>query len=205
MILYELCKFGIQLIAFPFFRLRVFCKWKLPKDSGYVVAMNHAHFADPIYFIGICPVTVHFLAKKELFANPLSNWFMRSLAQIPVDRQKGGNTDAFAKAVEQLKAGKVVAVFPEGTRRKPQGDGWMKGRTGAARMAALAGVPLVPVLITNNKDALGFTKEHPLPRQVNLLIFKPVDIKGETHDELQEDTDRYMACMRKEAEKWLDG
>lgn len=119
----------------------------LPATGGAVLAINHTSYLDFI-FAGI-PADdaghryVRFMAKDSVFRNKVSGPLMRGMHHIPVDRDAGAH--AFDAAVAALKAGEFVGVFPEATMSRSFDIKEFK--TGAARMAAEAGVPLVPVIV----------------------------------------------------------
>ena len=140
------------------YRLRCHGRERLP-DGGYVLAANHWSNFDP-WPLGI-PLFprrfLRFMAKKELFWPPLG-WIVRAGGGFPVDRGKR-DQQAIDTAVELCRAGHVVVMFPEGTRRakglrKRHEARW---HNGAARIALAAGVPLVPAGIagTNRLKRLG--------------------------------------------------
>lgn len=116
----------------------------VPRTGGAVIAANHFSFWD-FFLVGHAPYHDHgrpvrILAKESLFRTPVFGWLMRQAEHIPVHR--GAGTDAFATAVDALKRGELVLVLPEATIS----PAWelLPFKTGAARMAARAGVPLVP-------------------------------------------------------------
>lgn len=119
----------------------------LPAHGGAVLAINHTSYLDFI-FAGI-PADdvghryVRFMAKDSVFRNKVSGPLMRGMHHIPVDRNAGAH--AFDAAVAALRAGEYVGVFPEATMSRSFDIKDFK--TGAARMAADAGVPLVPVIV----------------------------------------------------------
>ena len=137
-------------IAFTVFRLQ---RWRydvrgahhVPTRGGAVIAANHFSFWD-FFLAGRAPYTgggrpVRIMAKESLFRTPVFGWLMRRAEHIPVHR--GAGTDAFASAVAALERGELVLVLPEATI-SPAYE-LLPFKTGAARMAARAGVPLVPV------------------------------------------------------------
>ena len=141
------------------FRLRVKGKEHLPREGGYVLSSNHLSNLDP-WPLGI-PLfprrQLRFMAKEELFRSPL--WpVLRFGGAFKVRRGKG-DEEAIETAVRLAREGEVVAIFPEGTRRKKGLVKKFEARphTGAARVALLAGVPLVPAAIsgTNRLTRLG--------------------------------------------------
>jgi 1-acyl-sn-glycerol-3-phosphate acyltransferase len=132
------------------FRMRWHGREHLPREGGYVLAANHLSNLDP-WAVGL-PLFprrfLRFMGKSELFWFPLGA-FLRAGGAFPVRRGQG-DVDAIEHAVELCRAGYVVVMFPEGTRRA---KGLVKRRrprphTGAARIALDAGVPLVPAAVS---------------------------------------------------------
>ncbi|QNG20904.1 1-acyl-sn-glycerol-3-phosphate acyltransferase [Rhodococcus triatomae] len=130
----------------------------VPATGGAVIAVNHTGYMDFTY-AGL-PVRsvkryVRFMAKKEVFDNKISGPIMRSLKHIPVDRTAGA--ESYRAAVEDLRKGELVGVYPEATISR---SFEIKGfKSGAARMAIEAGVPIVPVVIWGAQRV--WTKGHP--------------------------------------------
>ena len=129
----------------------------VPREGGAVLAINHVSYFDFI-FAGKAadPIGryVRFMAKDVTFRHKVSGPLMRGMKHIPVDREAGAG--AYAAAVEALRAGELVGVFPEGTTSRSY---TIKGfKTGAARMAAEAGVPIVPVIVWGGQRM--YTKGH---------------------------------------------
>jgi 1-acyl-sn-glycerol-3-phosphate acyltransferase len=129
----------------------------MPKTGGAVLASNHVSYLDFTF----CGLTTHphdrmvrFMAKDSVFKHPLSGPLMRGMHHIPVDRTAG--TAAFDTAVAALRAGEIVGVFPEATISR---SFMLKDfKTGAARMAAAADVPLIPMATWGGQRI--FTKGH---------------------------------------------
>jgi 1-acyl-sn-glycerol-3-phosphate acyltransferase len=132
------------------FRFRSKGEEHLPPSGGFVLSANHMSNLDP-WPLGI-PLypdrQLRFMAKIEMYKPPLK-WILEPAGAFPV-RRGMGDEEAMDRAVELAKAGEVVAIFPEGTRRN---KGRIKKRhkarphAGAARVALTAGVPLVPAAI----------------------------------------------------------
>lgn len=129
----------------------------LPKTGGYVLSANHASNIDP-WPLGL-PLyperQLRFMAKAEMYRYPPLRWALKGAGAFPV-RRGMGDEEAMRKAVELAKAGEVVAIFPEGTRRNKGvvKKHKAKPRTGAARIALMAGVPLVPAAIGGTESLL---------------------------------------------------
>jgi 1-acyl-sn-glycerol-3-phosphate acyltransferase len=120
---------------------------QIPRSGGLVVASNHVSFWDPPLIGAVLPREVHFLAKEELFSNPVFGALIRSFNAIPIRR---GMVDlsGMARAVETLRRGEVMMMFPEGTRMR---DGRLHpARPGVGMMAVNADVPIVPCYISGS-------------------------------------------------------
>jgi 1-acyl-sn-glycerol-3-phosphate acyltransferase len=176
------------------FRLRAAGTEHLPRQGGYVLSPNHLSNLDP-WPLGL-PLfperQIRFMAKVELFRSPL--WpILKFGGAFPVRRGEG-DTVAIETAVQLAKEGEVVAIFPEGTRRK---KGLVKKHaarphTGAARVALEAGVPLIPAAIagTDRISRLG---------PLRVAYGAPVeldDLRGsDPREAAQVGTDRLMAAI----------
>lgn len=126
------------------FRFRVEGAEKLPQGGGYLVASNHRTNFDPV-FVGVAiHPTLTFMAKIELFETPLVGPIIRALGAFPVERGKG-DTGAVDFAIHTVEAGRVLAMFPEGTRST---DGALqRGKTGCAVIAGAAKATVVPAAV----------------------------------------------------------
>lgn len=117
----------------------------VPRSGGAVLASNHVSYLDFIfcgYAARPSKRLVRFMAKKATFDNKLSGPLMRSMHHIPVDRAAGA--DSLEHAIDWLRRGEVVGVFPEATIS--QSFEVKDFKTGAVRMAATAAVPVVPMI-----------------------------------------------------------
>lgn len=126
----------------------------LPRVGGAVLAITHFGYLD--FALAGAATWLHgrryvrFMAKAEVWAHPVAGPLMRGMHHIPVDR--GAGAGALGHAVSALRAGELVGVFPEGTVSQSFTVQTLK--TGAVRMAAAAGVPLVPVAIWGSQRVL---------------------------------------------------
>lgn len=129
-------------IARAYFTLSIQGVEHVPERGPVILAPNHVSYLDPVV-IGIAVRRrVHFMAKKELFRIPPVGWFLRQLQAYPVTRERV-DPSTLKHTLSLLAAGRVVLMFPEGTR----GDGRTLGRakSGIAVIAARSGAPVVPV------------------------------------------------------------
>jgi 1-acyl-sn-glycerol-3-phosphate acyltransferase len=130
----------------------------VPRTGGGVVAMNHIGYLDfALAGFAFRPHKrmVRFMAKKEVFDHKVSGPLMRGMKHIPVDREAGSG--AFSAAVDALKAGELVGVFPEATIS--QSFELKEFKNGAVRMASDAGVPIIPVIVWGSQRV--WTKGRP--------------------------------------------
>jgi len=179
-------------ILYGLFRLRARGREHIPTDGGFVLACNHVSSFDP-WPLGL-PLWpkrfLRFMAKSELYWFP-ATLVLNGVGAFPVRRGQA-DVEAIDTAVELARAGNVVAMFPEGTRRR---KGLVKRfearpRSGAARIALEAGVPLVPAAIagTDKLVQLG---------PLRVAYGAPIeldDLRGlDVRDASQVATDRLMA------------
>jgi 1-acyl-sn-glycerol-3-phosphate acyltransferase len=174
------------------FRLRVQGRENVPESGGYVLACNHLSNFDP-WPLGMPLWPRHwlrFMAKAELYWWP-ATYVLNAAGAFPVHRGRA-DVEAVQKAVRLAREGNVVVMFPEGTRRK---KGLVKkhqarARSGAARIALEAGVPLVPAAVagTDRLLALG---------PLRIAFGVPIEMEdlrstGDMRSASQEATERLM-------------
>jgi 1-acyl-sn-glycerol-3-phosphate acyltransferase len=176
-----------------FGRIKVYQKENLPKSGSYVIACTHTGFVD-ILWLGVAtlPTEIHYMAKKELFETKFLKWLMERLHAFPVDRENPGPS-AIKTPRKLLKQGKVVGIFPSGTRSS---EGAPLKR-GAVTIAAHADVPIVPAAYVgpnNFKDLFKRIK----PRLIyGAPIYLPEGLsKKEGMDVLMEQLDKEMHTLQ---------
>ncbi len=165
----------VKAILGPFLAL-VFRPWaegteNVPREGPAIIASNHLSFSD--HFFGPLPLPrkVAFLAKAEYFTSRgpkglLSRAFFSGVGQIPLDRSGGKASErALSTGLRVLAAGKLLGIYPEGTR-SPDGRLY-RGKTGVARLALESGAPVVPCAMLGTFELMPSGKL--LPR----LRFRP--------------------------------
>ena len=178
----------------------------IPETGGCIIVLNHISHVDPltsahlVYDHGRLP---HYLAKSGLFKNKALAGFLRAAGQIPVERLSRNAVGAFDAAVQAVRDGKCVVVYPEGTiTRDP--DGWpMTGKSGAARIALETGCPVIPVGQWGAQQLLAPYSKKPdlFPRKlVRMKVGPPIDLgdlaaKPRTQAVILEATDRIMTVI----------
>ncbi|WP_328686553.1 1-acyl-sn-glycerol-3-phosphate acyltransferase [Streptomyces sp. NBC_01261] len=151
---------------------RVLGSWKVPATGPVILAVNHSHNIDGPMVIGVAPRASHFLVKKEAFVGPLGP-FMRAVGQVEVDRSTADRT-AVTRALDILKGGGVLGIFPEGSRG--EGD-FAALRAGLAYFAVRAGAPIVPVAVLGSSEKSGrlIKALPPLRSRVDVVFGDPFD------------------------------
>ncbi|MCZ4517032.1 lysophospholipid acyltransferase family protein [Rhodococcus ruber] len=181
--------------AFEGLKFEVEGEEHIPATGGAVVAVNHTGYMDFTY-AGLPPRRVkryiRFMAKKEVFDNKISGPIMRALRHIPVDR--GAGAESYKSAVQSLRNGELVGVYPEATISRSFEIKEFK--SGAARMAIEAGVPIIPTVIWGAQRV--WTKGYPkrLGRTntpISIAVGEPIAPVGPPN----ELTDKLRAVMQK--------
>lgn len=167
--------------------IKIYGRENLVFDGPAVLASNHISLLDPPIVGSFTPFEIHFMAKAELFNNPLFGAIIKALNSFPVKR---GMIDRNALEITEnlLKSGERVLLFPEGTRQK---SGVLaKGRPGAAKVAVDCQVPVLPICIaeSNHLRKLVFSRRH-----LKLCYGKLIDTKNFEPDLPEKDRIRRLA------------
>ncbi len=140
---YLFCRTIVRALFRLLFRLRVEGEENVPARGGAVVCANHRSYLDPPLLAVAFPRPIYYMAKEELFSVPLLAPLIRVFGAFPV-RRGVSDLRSLRRGLELLRRGKVVGIFPEGTRRRSLG----RGHPGALFLALEAGVPVIPVAIS---------------------------------------------------------
>jgi len=114
----------------------------VPRTGGVILAANHKSYLDPPLIGAFLPRQIHYLAKKQLFRVPLMGSWMRAQHVIPINRE-GFDRAGLEGALDAVRRGGALLLFPEGTRIRRPGMG--PPREGVGLLVARSGVPVVPV------------------------------------------------------------
>jgi putative phosphoserine phosphatase/1-acylglycerol-3-phosphate O-acyltransferase len=171
---------------FPYVRFEVDGIDNIPAEGPAIIAGNHRSYFDPLavgFALAKSHRPVRFLGKKEVFDAPLVGDLARAMGGIRVERGSGSD-EPLHEAAEVLHAGELVAIMPQGTipRGRAFFDPELKGRWGAARLAALADVPVIPIGLWGTEKVWPRNSRVPnvlnvtSPPTVQIRIGKPVDL-----------------------------
>jgi 1-acyl-sn-glycerol-3-phosphate acyltransferase len=150
-----------------------------PKTGAAILASNHLSFSDSFFLPLVAPRRITFLAKSEYFTGRgLKGWISRAffsgVGQVPIDRSGGRASEAAIQTgLRILAQGDLLGIYPEGTR-SPDGRLY-RGRTGIARMALEAGVPIVPVAMVGTFEVQPTGKVLPRIKRVKVVYGAPMD------------------------------
>ena len=160
------------------YRIRAEGRENVPKEGPAIIAANHLSFLDSFFIpLVVKRRRVTYLAKADYFKSWKTAWFFKMVGQIPTEREGGEKSkQALDVALEVLKGGNLLGIYPEGTRSP---DGYLhRGRTGVARLALAAGVPVIPCGLVGTERVM--PKDAKLPRltgrlQVRVRFGQPLD------------------------------
>ncbi len=158
----------VQPAILIYFRLRRLGREHIPA-GGVILASNHRSFLDP-FAIG-CSVRppIFFMAKREMFRNPLLGWILNCLGAFPVRRGES-DEESMATALALLERGHAVVIFPEGTRIRT--GSLQRPKRGVGRLALESGRPVVPIAVTGSERARDGWKIKPV--KVHLRFGAPL-------------------------------
>jgi 1-acyl-sn-glycerol-3-phosphate acyltransferase len=150
----------------------------IPDEGAAIFASNHLSFSDSIFLPLMVPRRMTFLAKSDYFTGrglkgKATAAFFKGVGQLPVDRSGGkAGEAALNSGLRVLRRGELLGIYPEGTR-SPDGRLY-RGRTGVARMALEAGVPVLPVAMIGTDKAQPTGKKLPRIMRIGIRIGRPL-------------------------------
>ncbi len=161
--LYSIARAILIPIFLLFYNYRITGRENVPQNGAYIACANHVSLIDPI-FVGISlPHRMYFMAKAELFKNIFMKALMNGLGAFPIKRGEA-DLKSIKTSLRLLGSGKVLALFPEGTRNK---SNEVLAEPGIAMLAVKSKVPVVPVAIISN---------YKLFRRTRVIIGEPIEL-----------------------------
>lgn len=144
----------------------------IPQDGACLVASNHESYFDFILFIAAMDRKIHYLAAEKFFVHPFWKWMMAFMGCIRVDRYSNVNVRAYKEISRIVKQGRMIGIFPEGTR-SPDGR-LMKGKPGVAHLAIKSGLPVIPVGMRGTWEIMAVGDKQPKLRKATIHIGEPM-------------------------------
>ncbi|NYE20658.1 lysophospholipid acyltransferase family protein [Microbacterium immunditiarum] len=192
------------------FRPWIIGRRNVPSEGAAILASNHLSFVDSIFLPLMIDRPVAFLAKSDYFTGRgIKGWatrmFFKATGQIPIDRSGGQASEASLNTgLQVLGRGDLLGIYPEGTR-SPDGKLY-RGRTGIARMALEAHVPVVPVVMVDTDTMMPIGTRLPRVVRVGVVIGEPLDfsrfagMEGDRYI-LRSVTDEIMVALQRLGEQ----
>jgi 1-acyl-sn-glycerol-3-phosphate acyltransferase len=184
-VLYRTGRLLFRILFYTFYRLRVFGTENVPAEGGVVLCANHTSLLDPPLLGTPLHRMVHFMAKAELFDVPILGFLISKVGAFPVKRG-GVSKESIRLSLSFLKEGRMMGIFPEGTRSNAGG----MGKKGAASLALKSGATVVPVAIIGS---------YSLFRRMTIVYGMPVDLSpfaAASSEDLEQATDKIMSVIR---------
>lgn len=178
------CRWYLSLVG----KWKVFGKENLPATGGVIIASNHVSNLDPVIMGCTFDRRVSYLAKEELFKNPIFGWYISKLEAFPIKRG-AGDRGAIREALKILESGRCFGIFPEGTRSK-NGE-LQEGKAGAAMLALKAKVPVLPIGIKGSGEGKNI-----VVWVGNPMYFDEYYDRKATKEDLEEITRRIMGEIK---------
>lgn len=151
----------------------------VPKKGAAIIAANHLSFLDSFFIpLVVKRRKVTYLAKADYFKSWKTSWFFKGAGQISCEREGGSKSEQSLQiALDVLRSGNLLGIYPEGTR-SPDGRLY-RGRTGVARLALAAGVPVIPCGLIGTEAVM--PKDAKIPKltgrvPVRLRFGRPLDL-----------------------------
>lgn len=188
--LWIFCYVALNVLRPLFGSLKVKGVEKIPRRGGVVLACNHPGGMDSFVLGMASPRQVFYMAKRELFnIHPVVSFLLHRIGAFPINRG-AHDTAAIQYSVDLLKQGRVLGMFPEGTRNR--GKPMRRGKSGAVRIAIDAGVPVVPVAVQGIPH-LHRNWYNPFKRtKLSVQFGQPLQFPPGTMEEVQEYTTEIM-------------
>ncbi len=192
--IYGVCHYGIAVTFDMFFRGEVAGLEHLPKSGAFLIAGNHASHLDPPMIGSQVPRQMCFFARKTLWQGPASSWWLDAVGTIPVDRDGGQDVGALKRVLRALADGKVMILFPEGTRSP---DGHLQPpKPGVGFIVCKTQVPVVPARIFGSFEAFGKGAKLPkLGTPLSVVFGRP--ISPAQYDDPRAGKERYQIASER--------
>jgi 1-acyl-sn-glycerol-3-phosphate acyltransferase len=171
---YRITRFLALLMCKILFRIKVYGRNHIPKQGGFILASNHVSYLDPISLAVACPRRISFMAKYELFRNPLFSRYLNLLEAFPLKRDSADIT-ALKEAMRRLKNGGGLLLFPQGSRGFEEAS--PEPQPGVGFLASRAAVPVVPAYVKGTDKALPRGAKFIRPKNITVYFGEQISIE----------------------------
>ena len=155
---------------------------KIDKSKSYIFIGNHQSHFDVLSVFSAIPLTVRFMAKKELFKIPIFGWALYTSGTIRIDRSNRSRAiESMNNALDRIRNGVSVVVFPEGTRSE---DGKIRSfKKGGFVLAIKGGIPIIPISVSGSRFILQKHSSRIYPGEIKIVIGDPINSKDYSYQE----------------------
>lgn len=171
---YRILRLAALIIYKIFFGFEIKGRENIPQSGGFILASNHVSHLDPVVLGCALSRRLDFMAREDLFSVPGLSWVLLKVGAFPVKRNSA-DLSALKGAINRLRNGKGLVLFPEGTR---QAKGSLSGvQPGIGFLAAKVGVPVVPALIKGTDTALPKGAKFIRPAKISVCFGKQIFVE----------------------------
>ena len=184
---YRIVRPIVRFLFLSLFRPRIKGIENIPKNENYILAGNHTKWLDPVMLVAIVKDEIHFLAKDSLFKG-ITKPIVKGMGAIPVNR-KIHDHQALENAIDALRKGAVIGIFPEGTINREKKEPTLPFKIGAVKMANTTNTKIIPFVITGKYKVFSstITIEFLKPRTIsNNLDVENEKLRDEINKKLEE-------------------
>lgn len=184
---YRIVRPIVRFLFLSLFRPRIKGIENIPKNENYILAGNHTKWLDPVMLVAIVKDEIHFLAKDSLFKG-ITKPIVKGMGAIPVNR-KIHDHQALENAIDVLRKGAVIGIFPEGTINREKKEPTLPFKIGAVKMANTTNTKIIPFVITGKYKVFSsaITIEFLKPRTIsNNLDLENEKLRDEINKKLEE-------------------
>lgn len=184
---YRIFKIFLYIFFKVFYRLEVFGLENIPREGGFIMAVNHVSYLDPPVIGAVSTRRVRFMAKEGLFKIPFFKLFIK-IFSFPIKRDKP-HPSSIKEAIQRLKKGELIVMFPEGSRSV---DGeFLEAKRGLSVIASISKKPVIPTFIKGTEKALPVGAKFLRPAKITVIFGDPLGMnKEETNKQFQDRINR---------------
>ena len=183
---YRIVRPIVRFLFLSLFRPRIKGIENIPKNENYILAGNHTKWLDPVMLVAIVKDEIHFLAKDSLFKG-ITKPIVKGMGAISVNR-KIHDHQALENAIDALRKGAVIGIFPEGTINREKKEPTLPFKIGAVKMANTTNTKIIPFVITGKYKVFSstITIEFLKPRTIsNNLDLENEKLRDEINKKLE--------------------
>lgn len=190
---WKLLRSFVRPLAVALFDLKVYGSEHVPAKGGVLIVSNHQSCLDPVLLPLQLERPLNYIAKSELFQNPLAAWFLRSVLNAFPVRQGHSDVRAVKETIHRLQEGHLMNIYPEGTRTV---DGEIAPlQRGVGLIVERAHAVVIPAVIVGAFEAWPYPRNLPRRSPIRIQFGPPLDLTGLGRDEILETIDRTLRSM----------